>query len=165
MCIENIRDRTHRRTGARLPFSTLEAGELEAGYQQHIGGEMVMMFVSRFWRQLIRVKDTHLGDGAYFEGFLWLFLKVIVERDWLGCEDVDECLDKFVLWLTRHINGNGWERFTLNARRKHVSAFAHRQPGPARRTPTLHACLSLPSILGRGFAIMAVSTPPNVHLL
>lgn len=35
-CASRIRDRTHRRTGAPLPFSTLEAGELGAGYQ-HIG--------------------------------------------------------------------------------------------------------------------------------
>lgn len=43
MCIvENKEDRTHRRTG--LPFSTLEEGELRAGYQ-HVGREMVMMFI------------------------------------------------------------------------------------------------------------------------
>jgi len=51
---------------------------------------------------LIVVIDTHLNDRGYFEGFLWLFLEVIMERDWLGCEDVDECLDKVVLCLTRH---------------------------------------------------------------
>jgi hypothetical protein len=35
LCVENrIRDRTHRRTGAPLPFSTREAGELRAGYQR-----------------------------------------------------------------------------------------------------------------------------------
>jgi hypothetical protein len=31
-CALRIRDRTHRRTGSPLPFSTLEAGELGAGY-------------------------------------------------------------------------------------------------------------------------------------
>ena len=59
---------------------------------------------SRFWRQLIGGMDAYLNDGDYFNGFLWLFLKVIMERDWLGRDDVDECLDKTVLCLTRHIN-------------------------------------------------------------
>ena len=40
---------------------------------------------------------THLKDGDLFQGLLWLFLKVIRERDWLGREDVDECLDNVVV--------------------------------------------------------------------
>lgn len=103
-CALRIRDRTHRRTGAPLPFSTLEAGELGAGYQ-HIGREAddvrfaVLETVDREWI------DAHLNDGGYLEGFLWLFLKVVMERDWLGCDDVDERLDKLVFCLTRHSSG------------------------------------------------------------
>jgi hypothetical protein len=96
-----------------------------------------MMFVSRFWRQLIGEIDTHLNDGAYFKGFLWLFLKVIMERDWLGCDDVDECLDKLVLCLTRHIKGNGLHTM----RRAWRNVFAQiRFSGPAQRTPTFYTC-------------------------
>ena len=95
-----MRDRKHRRTGSTLPFSTLEAAELRAGYQ-YVGGE-VMMFVRGSGDSLIGWVDTYLKDGDFFQGFLWLFLKVIVERDWLGCEDVDECPDKLLLCLTRH---------------------------------------------------------------
>jgi hypothetical protein len=97
-----------------------------------------MMFVSRFWGQLIGVKDTHLNDWAYFKGFLWLFLKVIMERDWLGCDDVDECLDKLVFCLTRHNNGNRLQVYaTHNRVANTIRQIRLPAPGPARRTPTL----------------------------
>lgn len=83
---------------------------------------------SRFWRQLIGVIDTHLNDRGYFKGFLWLFLKIVVERDWLGCEDVDECLDKVVLCLTRHNNGN---RLHTTRRANTLRQIRLPAPGPA----------------------------------
>jgi hypothetical protein len=106
-----------------------------------------MMFVSRFWGQLIGVKDTHLNDWAYFKGFLWLFLKVIMERDWLGCDDVDECLDKLVFCLTRHNNGNRLQVYA-QPRREHVTPnpLARAWPGPA------YSYSSLVSYLG-GFSL------------
>ena len=153
-----IRYRTHRRTGASLLFSTLEAAELGAGYQ-HVGGEVVKKFVSRFWGQLIGVINTHLNDWGYFKGFLWLLLEIIVERDWLGCDDVDECLDKLVFCLTRH---NSENRLQVYEQRNTLRQI--RCSRPARLSPTLlHSFLVSHSYLGV-FATMAVSTPSIVDL-
>lgn len=78
------------------------------------GGGGTSSWISTRWRRggddevrfavLETIVDAYLNDGGYFNGFLWLFLKVVMERDWLGCDDVDECLDKLVLCLARHIN-------------------------------------------------------------
>jgi hypothetical protein len=97
---------------------------------------------SRFWRQLIGVIDTHLNDWGYFKGFLWLLLKVVMERDWLGCDDVDECLDKLVLCLTRHNSGNRLQ-FTCKPQTRYAKSAC---PRPARRTPTLLHLFRLPLI-------------------
>ena len=44
---------------------------------------------------------SHLmEDGHFFQGLFWQFLEVIVEGDWLGCDDVDECLDGLLFFLT-----------------------------------------------------------------
>ena len=88
------------------------------------------MFVSRFWRRLIGVIDAHLNDGGYLESFLWLFLKVIMERDWLGCDDVDECLDKLVFCLTRHLSG-------LRTTRRATNTSNQIRDCPVRHTPLL----------------------------
>ena len=107
-----------------------------------------MMFVSRFWRQLIGVIDAHLNDGGYLEGFLWLLLEVIVERDRLGCEDVDECLDKLVLCLTRHNSG---EQFTgLHTTRRANTLRQIRLPAPG---PVLSYSLYTYSYLD-GFSLL-----------
>lgn len=41
-----------------------------------------------------------MEDGDLLQRFLWLFLEIIIKCDWLGCEDVDERLDKRVFCLT-----------------------------------------------------------------
>lgn len=127
--------------GSPLPFSTLEAAELRAGYQ-YVSGE-VMMFVRGSGYNLIGVIDTHLKDGDFFQGFLWLLLEVIMERDWLGREDVDECLDKLFLCLTRHKN-NSPERIDR------YSKYTTRTPNPLSRPDTL--LLASHSYLDRVFA-------------
>jgi hypothetical protein len=45
-------------------------------------------------------RDTHLNDWDPFQRLFWLFLEIIVECDGLGCEDIDERLDEYVLCLT-----------------------------------------------------------------
>jgi hypothetical protein len=69
-----------------LLFQLWRLGDLELGtqtFQREVG--------------TIDCGGTRLKDGNLFQGLLWLFLKVIMERDWLGCEDVDECLDNIVV--------------------------------------------------------------------
>ena len=63
------------------------------------GGWGTSSWVRRRFREVgtIDCGGTRLKDGNLFQGLLWLFLKVIMERDWLGCEDVDECLDNIVV--------------------------------------------------------------------
>jgi hypothetical protein len=157
MCVENTRSDAPEDGGTSSFFNSGGGGTWSwISTRWRRGGDDVR---SRFWRQLIGVIDTHLNDWGYFKGFLWLLLKVVMERDWLGCEDVGECLDKLVLCLTRHNNGNRLYRFTHNATCKHVTPNC---PPPARGTYTLVS--SLPFLLGRVFATMAVSTPSNVHL-
>jgi hypothetical protein len=87
-----------------LFFQLWRRGDFELGIDTFHREAMRMMLFVRGGGDKIRVTDTHLNDGDLFKGFLWLFLKVIMECNWLGCEDVDECLDKLVLCLTRHMN-------------------------------------------------------------
>jgi hypothetical protein len=102
-----------------------------------------MMFVSRFWRQLIGVMYAHLNDGGYLKGLLWLFLKVIMERDWLGCDDVDERLDKLVFCLTRHLSGFYTQRDALQT---HQAKYALARSGAH---PLSYSSTPVPILLGR----------------
>lgn len=79
----------------------------------------------------------HLKNGNLFQSLLWLFLKVVMERDWLCCEDVDECLDNLVLCLTRH------EWFSSHSTRTRSLA---QLPSPRLPGPALSLLLSLPSL-------------------